>query len=64
MPEVSVIVPVYNVEAYLPQCIDSILNQKYEDWELILVDDGSPDHCVVVIDRKQKKMKCQSFCRL
>lgn len=38
-PLISVIVPVYNVEQYLVQCIDSILNQKYENFELLLIDD-------------------------
>lgn len=42
---ISVIVPVYNVEAYLARCVDSILAQNYADFELILVDDGSPDNC-------------------
>lgn len=42
-PKVSFIVPVYNVEKYLPQCIDSILAQTLTDFELILIDDGSPD---------------------
>ena len=41
MPEISVIVPVYNVEKYLPRCVDSILSQTFGDFELILVDDGS-----------------------
>lgn len=45
MAEISVIVPVYRAEGYLPACIDSILNQTYADFELILVDDGSPDRC-------------------
>lgn len=40
---VSIIIPIYKVEEYLARCIDSILAQTYEDWELILVDDGSPD---------------------
>ena len=42
-PTVSVIVPVFNGEKYLERCVDSILNQEYEDLELILVDDGSTD---------------------
>ena len=41
--KLSIIVPIYNVEKYLPQCIDSILNQDYVDFELILVNDGSTD---------------------
>ena len=40
-PLISVIVPVYNVEKYLPRCIDSILVQTFTDFELILIDDGS-----------------------
>lgn len=49
-PMVSVIVPVYKVEKYLADCIDSILNQTYGDFELILVDDGSPDKCPEICD--------------
>ena len=43
MPEISIIVPVYNAENYLDNCIKSILNQTFEDFELILVNDGSTD---------------------
>ena len=43
-PEISIIVPVYKVEKYLNECIDSILAQTFKDFELILVDDGSPDN--------------------
>lgn len=48
---VSVIVPVYNVEAYLEKCIDSILAQTYHRLEIILVDDGSPDNCGGICDK-------------
>lgn len=44
-PKISVIVPVYMSEQYLPQCIDSILAQTFTDFELLLIDDGSPDCC-------------------
>lgn len=50
MPTFSVIVPVYKVEPYLDECIQSILNQTYKDFELILVDDGSPDKCPHICD--------------
>lgn len=55
MPRISVIVPVYRVEAYLSRCIDSILNQTFSDFELILVDDGSPDNCGKICDDYAKK---------
>lgn len=54
-PSVSVIVPVYNAEQYLPHCIDSILSQSFADFELILVDDGSPDNCGKICDEYEKK---------
>ena len=46
----SVIVPVYKVEEYLPACIDSVLGQTFSDFELILVDDGSPDRCGAICE--------------
>ncbi len=49
-PKISVIVPVYKVEKYLPECIDSILAQTFTDFELILVDDGSPDNSGKICD--------------
>ena len=49
-PVLSIIVPVYNVEKYLARCIDSILAQTFTDFELILVDDGSPDNCGKICD--------------
>ena len=51
MPEISVIVPVYKVEPYLRRCVDSVLAQTYGGFELILVDDGSPDNCGAICDR-------------
>lgn len=50
MPKFSVIIPIYNVEKYLRQCVDSVLNQEYTDFEVILVDDGSPDRCPEICD--------------
>lgn len=55
MPIISVIVPVYNVESYLKRCVDSILKQTFTDFELILVDDGSPDNCPEMCDKYAKK---------
>ena len=59
-PLISVIIPVYNVEAYLPRCVDSILAQTYQNLEIILVDDGTKDHCDVICDdyaRKDPRIK-------
>ncbi|MGL5903256.1 MAG: glycosyltransferase family 2 protein, partial [Cetobacterium sp.] len=54
-PKISIIVPVYKVEPYLRRCIDSILNQTFTNFELILVDDGSPDRCGEICDEYAKK---------
>lgn len=51
----SIIVPIYNVEKYINQCIESALSQTYKDFELILVDDGSPDKCPQICDEYAEK---------
>ena len=53
--KISVIVPVYKVEKYLHKCVDSIINQTYQNLEIILVDDGSPDNCGAICDEYAAK---------
>lgn len=58
--KISVIVPVYRVEPYLRKCLDSIVNQTYQNLEIILVDDGSPDHCGAICEEyaaRDKRIK-------
>lgn len=55
MSAISVIVPVYKVEPFLNRCVDSILNQSFSDFDLILVDDGSPDCCGEICDQYAQK---------
>lgn len=54
---ISVIVPVYNVEKYLSNCIESIINQSYKNLEIILIDDGSTDNCGKICDQYSRKDK-------
>ena len=56
--KVSVIVPVYRVEAYLKECIDSILNQDFSDYEVLLIDDGSPDRCGDICEEYAQQNAC------
>lgn len=53
--KISIVVPMYNVEKYLPECVDKLLNQTYKNLEIILVDDGSPDNCGKIADDYAKK---------
>ncbi|MBO7537957.1 MAG: glycosyltransferase family 2 protein [Prevotella sp.] len=58
---ISIIVPVYNVEQYIKQCIESILTQTFSDWELILIDDGSTDSSGIICDNfvsSDKRIRC------
>ena len=60
MPKVSIIIPVYKVEKYLPACLDSVLAQTFTDWEAICVNDGSPDNCGKILEEyasKEKRIK-------
>ena len=57
---ISIIIPIYNAEIFLPRCLDSIIAQTYTNWEAVLVDDGSPDNCGVICDeyaRKDRRFK-------
>ncbi len=56
-PKVSIIVPIYGVEKYIHQCVDSILAQTLKDIEILLVDDGSKDRCPEIVDEYAKKDK-------
>lgn len=57
----SVIIPVYNVEPYIRRCVDSVLAQSFRDFEIVLVDDGSPDNCGKICDEyaaRDERIKC------
>lgn len=56
-PFFTIILPIYNVEKYLDRCINSILSQDFKDYEIILIDDGSPDNCPQICDTWEQKDK-------
>ncbi len=57
MPEISIVIPNYNTEKYLPRCLDSLINQTFKDIEIIVIDDGSKDNSVDVIQKYAKQDK-------
>ena len=57
MSQITIILPVYNVEKYLPQCLDSIINQTFKDFECICVNDGSTDSSLQILQEYAKKDK-------
>ncbi len=61
MPKISIIIPVYNTELYLKKCLDSIISQTYQDYEVIIVNDGSTDNSQNIISEYEKKYKDKIF---
>ena len=59
-PKITVIIPVYNVECYLPECVDSVLNQDYSNKEILIINDGSTDGCSEIINKYKKNNICIS----
>ena len=55
--KISIIIPIYNNEKYIEKCIDSVINQTYQNWELILVDDGSTDNSLSLCERYKKDIR-------
>ena len=56
-PLISIVIPVYKVEKYINRCIEHVINQSYQNIEIILVDDGSPDRCPVICDEYKARDK-------
>ncbi len=64
MAKVSIIVPVYNVEKYLRKCMDSLVNQTLKDIEIVVVNDGSPDHSDEIMQEYLQKYSCIKYVRI
>ena len=62
--KVSVIVPVYNTQDYLRKCLDSLLDQNLDDYEIIIVNDGSPDESQKIIDEYKKYPIIKSYVKV
>ena len=60
-PLVSIIIPVYKVEKYIEKCMQSLLDQTYDNFEALVVDDGSPDSSIALEDEKLNLMKINSL---
>ena len=56
MPKFSIIIPVYNVEKYLKKCLDSVFNQTYKDYEVIVVNDGTKDNSMDIVKNYDVKV--------
>lgn len=63
IPFLSIIVPVYKVEKYLARCIESVVNQSFTDWELLLVDDGIPDGGIFVMNTQKAIIESAFFIK-
>lgn len=61
--KISVIVPVYNTQKYLEECLNSVVRQNYENWEMFLVDDGSTDHSLSICKEYKEKYKNKIFIK-
>ena len=59
MPKISIIVPVYNVENYIKKCLDSIFDQTYKDYEVIVVNDGTKDNSMNIVNNYKVKIVTQ-----
>lgn len=51
MPKISVVIPVYNVEKYIPRCIESVLNKSFTNFEVICINDVLPDNSAIILER-------------